>query len=178
MSAGGASPAGAEAVQVYVGIGSNLDDPHAQVRRAIAALSELAEADSFVVSSLYRSAPLISSDAPADQPDYINAVAGLRTRLAPLDLLARLQAVEQAQGRVRDGVRWGPRTLDLDILLYGDEIIAQETLRVPHPGLGERAFVLYPLLEIAPGLCLPDGRRLEALVAACAAAGLEKLEGK
>ena len=113
----------------------------------------------------------------ADQPDYINAVAGFVTRLSPTALLARLQGLEAAQGRVRDGTRWGPRPLDLDILLYGEAEMDTPALRIPHPGLGERAFVLYPLYDIAPGLRLPDGRALAALVAACDAAGLEKLEG-
>ncbi len=162
-------------VQVYVGIGSNLDDPRAQVTRAIAALRGLAMDDSFRVSPLYRS-PALPSEV-ADQPDFINAVAGFVTRLSPAALLARLQALEAAQGRVRDGTRWGPRPLDLDILLYGEAEMDTPALRIPHPGLGERAFVLYPLYDIAPGLRLPDGRALAALVAACDAAGLEKLEG-
>jgi 2-amino-4-hydroxy-6-hydroxymethyldihydropteridine diphosphokinase len=108
------------------------------------------------------------------QPDYINAVAALITRLSPEDLLAKLQAIEQRHGRVREQ-HWGPRTLDLDLLLYGNQVIATPDLIVPHPGMLERNFVLIPLFEIAPKLQLPDNQSLEALAVACPRDGLERL---
>lgn len=123
-------------------------------------------------SSLYRSAPL----GPANQPDYVNAVMAVETALAPLALLDALQALETAFGRVRHGERWGPRTLDLDILLYGSEILATDRLTVPHPGLAEREFVLYPLQEIAPDLNIPGLGPLADLVRRCPRRGLSVIE--
>ena len=125
---------------VYIGLGSNLQNPESQVRRAIQALGELPGSGVQAASSLYRSTPM----GPQDQPEYVNAVVQLATGLSPGELLDRLQRVEQAHERVR-GQHWGPRTLDLDILLYGDEVIATERLQIPHPGLAQRNFVLYPL---------------------------------
>jgi len=158
------------AVRVYIGLGSNLDDPVQQLHRAWAALAQLPQTQRVACSRFYRSAPL----GPQDQPDYVNAVAALDTTLAPAALLDALQAIEAAQGRMRLR-RWGPRTLDLDLLLYGSETLATPRLTVPHPGLAERNFVLYPLAELAPGLVLPDGRALADLLAQCDAAGLEPL---
>jgi 2-amino-4-hydroxy-6-hydroxymethyldihydropteridine diphosphokinase len=123
-------------------------------------------------SSLYRSAPM----GPANQPDYVNAVMAVETALAPLALLDALQALETAFGRVRHGERWGPRTLDLDILLYGSEILATDRLTVPHPGLAEREFVLYPLQEIAPDLNIPGLGPLADLVRRCPRRGLSVIE--
>lgn len=164
------STAGA-GVLAAVGIGSNLADPVTQVRTAIAALAILADTELLAASSLYRNPPM----GPQDQPDFVNAAALLRTRLQPLALLDRLQEVERQQGRVRD-VRWGPRTIDLDLLLYGDQVIDEPRLTTPHPGLHERAFVLYPLAEIAPpGLMVPGRGRVADLVAACSADGLVRL---
>lgn len=159
-------------VRAYIGLGSNLDDPQAQLQRAIEALGTLSESRLTAVSHLYRSTPM----GPADQPDYINAVAMLDTCLSPLELLDALQAIEQAQGRVRGAERWGPRTLDLDLLLYGTQQIDSERLQVPHPGLAERNFVLGPLSELSPELVLPDGRSLRQLLAECNLHGLERLE--
>lgn len=156
-------------VTAYIGLGSNLAEPVLQIRRALAALEQLPESVLRHCSSLYLSPPM----GPADQPDYVNAVAALETTLPPLDLLTRLQRIEQAQGRTRS-VHWGPRTLDLDLLLYGDRIIEDERLRVPHPGLPERAFVLYPLQEIAPDLELPGLGPLAALLANCPMDGLKR----
>ncbi len=153
------SPEPAETI-AFVGIGSNLDDPRAQIRRAIAALAKIPRSALCEVSSLYSSAPV----GPADQPDYLNAVVRLNTRLAPEALLDQLQAIEAAQGRERDGLRWGPRTLDLDLLLYGDQVISSPRLSVPHPEMAKRSFVLYPLAEIAPDLVLPDGTPLRSLL--------------
>ncbi len=160
------------AVRAYIGLGSNLDDPVAQVRRALAALTTLPHSRRVAHSSLYRSRPL----GPSDQPDYINAVAAVETELTPEALLAALQGLESTQGRRRDGQRWGPRTLDLDILLFGDTVMASAELVIPHPGLHEREFVLYPLQEIAPGLRLPDGSTLAQWVARCPDNGLVCLD--
>ncbi|WP_127477964.1 2-amino-4-hydroxy-6-hydroxymethyldihydropteridine diphosphokinase [Sulfurivermis fontis] len=158
------------AVRAYIGLGSNLDNPAEQLRRALTALAGIPDTRLAACSRFYRSAPL----GPQDQPDYVNAVAALDTGLAPEALLDALQAIETAQGRVRLR-RWGPRTLDLDILLYGDTVLATPRLSVPHPGLAERSFVLYPLAELVPDLLLPDGRRLADLLRQCDSAGLEPL---
>jgi 2-amino-4-hydroxy-6-hydroxymethyldihydropteridine diphosphokinase len=152
----------------YVGLGSNLDDPLAQLRRALDALTSLPDTRRVACSSFYWNPPM----GPAGQPDYLNAVAGLLTRLPPALLLAELQRIEAAQGRERDGPRWGPRTLDLDLLLHGRACSSDESLELPHPGIVERPFVLVPLAEVAPGLRLPDGRGVAGLAAACEAAGL------
>ncbi|CAJ1780776.1 2-amino-4-hydroxy-6-hydroxymethyldihydropteridine diphosphokinase [Aeromonas dhakensis] len=154
--------------EVFVAIGSNLADPVGQARRAIAALATLPDSVLVQASSLYSSRPM----GPADQPDYVNAVARLNTRLAPLALLDQLQKIELEQGRVRKDERWGPRTLDLDLLLYGDQVINSERLIVPHYGMQEREFVLLPLAEIAPALVLPCGTPLAQLVARCPRNGL------
>lgn len=136
---------------VYVGIGSNLDDPIAHVRRAFDDLSVLRNTVLIAHSSLYRSEPV----GPAGQPDYINAAASLMTRLNPADLLSALQGIEIAHGRERNGERWGPRTLDLDLLVYGRETADGPRLTLPHPRIAERNFVLLPLEEIAPELQVP-----------------------
>ncbi|MGR8919424.1 MAG: 2-amino-4-hydroxy-6-hydroxymethyldihydropteridine diphosphokinase [Gammaproteobacteria bacterium] len=149
-------------VTAYVGLGSNLDEPAEQLRAALVALRQLPETRLVAESALYGNPPM----GPQDQPDYVNAVAALETGLDARALLAELQAIERARGRVRDGKRWGPRVLDLDLLLYGAEVIAVEGLTVPHPGIAERAFVLVPLAEIAPGLTLPTLGPLDALLAA------------
>ena len=133
-------------VLAFVGIGSNLDDPIARVRAALAALDALPATRIVSRSSLYRTAPV----GFLDQPEFINAVAGLETGLAPRELLSALLAIEQAHGRVRS-VRNAPRTLDLDLLIYGERAICEPGLVVPHPRMHERAFVLAPLAEIAPG---------------------------
>lgn len=139
--------------RAYIGLGSNLDQPARQLCQAIDTLRKTPDLQIISVSSLYRSAPM----GPADQPDYINAVAELTTSLAPLELLDVLQSIENLQGRVRDR-HWGPRTLDLDILLIDGLKLDEPRLILPHPGLFQRNFVLYPLAEIAPDLVLPDGR--------------------
>ena len=152
----------------YIGLGSNLDDPLAQVMRAIDELSALPQTQWVQCSAIYSSKPV-----GPEQPDFINAVALLDTHLAPLVLLDALQAIEQAHQRVRIQ-HWGPRTLDLDILLYGDDIINSERLTVPHYGLKQREFVLYPLAEIAPNLRLPDGSVLSSLLGQVPLNGLQK----
>src|SRR5690554_3569273 len=148
---------------VYIGIGSNLDDPVVQVRQALDELSRLPLTQYVAASRLYRSRPV----GPQDQPDFINAVALLRTRLSPLALLDQLQALEQRHRRVRRQ-HWGPRTLDLDLLLYGNERMQLPRLRIPHPELRSRAFVMLPLAELAPQLLLPDGGEIVALAATLA----------
>lgn len=157
--------------RVYIGIGSNLQDPLAQVQRALVALSLIPESRLVAQSRMYRSEPM----GPQDQPSYINAVAALETNLSALALLRHLQAIEQAQGRIRNGTHWGPRTLDLDMLLFGGESINQSELVVPHPGLHERNFVLYPLYDIGPELVIPGRGPLKTLKLQCAATGLEPL---
>lgn len=160
-------------VRAYVGLGSNLDDPQAQIRQALRELDGLERVRLASVSSLYRSAPM----GPAGQPDYLNAVAALDTRLDADELLLLLQGIEEFHHRVRNGERWGPRTLDLDLLLYGDQCIDRAHLRVPHSGLAERNFVLYPLAEIAPpDLVVPGQGPLEELLARCPDTGLQRLE--
>ncbi|ENM8063064.1 2-amino-4-hydroxy-6-hydroxymethyldihydropteridine diphosphokinase [Vibrio vulnificus] len=147
-------------ITAYIAIGSNLADPVSQAKSAIEALKTLPKSRLLVASQLYSSSPM----GPQDQPDYINAVAAIETELTPLELLDCTQAIELEQGRVRKEERWGPRTLDLDIILYGDEVIDSERLTVPHYGMKEREFVLYPLAEIAPNLTLPDGTELSQLL--------------
>lgn len=159
-------------VRCYIGLGANLTAPMAQLQRAVVALQQLPDSQLVAVSSFYGSKPM----GPQDQPDYVNAVAAIDTRLLPEQLLDALQQIEQQQGRVRKAERWGPRTLDLDILLYGDQVISTERLAVPHYGLREREFVLYPLYEIAPTLSLPDGTVLSSLLAQVPVNGLQKLD--
>lgn len=130
-----------------------MHDPKAQVCSAIAALNVADDIRVESRSSLYSSPPM----GPADQPNYVNAVVEIRTCLESLELLDRLQQIERDHGRVRGDVRWGPRTLDLDILLFDAISVDGDRLRIPHPGLAERAFVIVPLAEIAPELVLPNG---------------------
>ena len=144
----------------YIGIGSNLDQPRAQVARALDELRELPHSRLAGRSSLYASAPL----GYQAQPEFVNAVARVDTDLSPLELLAELQAIETRHGRRRSFAN-APRTLDLDLLLFGEERIAAPELVVPHPRMHERAFVLLPLLEIAPGVDIPG----HGSAAACAA---------
>jgi len=156
--------------RVYIGLGSNLDDPHEQLRSAVNALHQLPETTVTGVSAFYSSESL----SPG-QPRYTNAVAALETDLPPLTLLDRLQAIEAAQGRERKE-RWGPRTLDLDILLYGNQVIDIPRLKVPHYHMQARPFVLYPLAElVAEDFMLADGRALAQLLAECPFVGLERL---
>ena len=156
--------------RIYVGMGSNLAAPEQQLRSALDALTHLPGTTVAGVSAFYQSDSLLPG-----QPRYTNAVAALDSRLAPLELLDALQAIENDQGRERLE-RWGPRTLDLDILLFGDRLIDEPRLKVPHYQMHLRAFVLYPLAELAPAsLTLPDGQTLDDLLAACPFVGLERL---
>jgi 2-amino-4-hydroxy-6-hydroxymethyldihydropteridine diphosphokinase len=156
--------------RIYIGMGSNLADPAEQLRSAVEALGQLPQTSLAGVSAFYQSDSLLPG-----QPRYTNAVAALDSALAPLELLDALQAIENDQGRERLE-RWGPRTLDLDILLFGDRLIDEPRLKVPHYQIQERAFVLYPLAELAPpALHMPDGRTLADMLAACPFVGLERL---
>ena len=157
-------------VTAFVGLGSNLGDPAAQIRRAMQALAAMPETRLVRRSSLYRNPPA----GYLDQPEFVNAVARIETRLAPRDLLERLLAIEHAHGRVREFPN-GPRTLDLDILLYGERIVREPGLTIPHPRMLERAFVLVPLAEIAPEAVVPGGGRVADLVRKVDASGMIKL---
>jgi len=156
--------------RIYIGMGSNLADPAEQLRNAVESLAQLPQTELVGVSAFYQSDSLLPG-----QPRYTNAVAALDSALLPLELLDALQAIENGQGRERLE-RWGPRTLDLDIVLFGDRLIDEPRLKVPHYHMQERAFVLYPLAELAPAdLRLADGRTLKDLLAACPFVGLERL---
>ena len=157
-------------IPAFIGLGSNLGDPAAQIRRALRALAALPETRLVRQSSLYRNPPA----GYLNQPEFINAVARIETRLAPRDLLEELLAIERAHGRVRD-IPNGPRTLDLDILLYGERTVREPGLTIPHPRMLERAFVLLPLAEIAPETVVPGGGRSADLAARLDASGLVKL---
>lgn len=148
-------------VPAYIGVGSNLGDPPARVRLAFEALATLPCTRLIARSRLYRTRPM----GPVEQGDFINAVAGLLTQLPALALLAAIRGIEAAAGRVR-AERWGPRTLDLDLLVYGGERIESPELTVPHPGIAERGFVLAPLADIAPTLDVPGVGRVEKLLRA------------
>jgi len=156
--------------KAFIGLGANLGDPEAQVRRAFAALTELPGTRLLAASSLYRSAPV----GYTVQPDFVNAVAQIETRLGAEALLRELLATEARFGRVRQFPN-APRTLDLDLLLYGDRVIAEPGLVVPHPRMHERAFVLAPLAEIAPDTMIPGKGRAGALLAACVDQKIEKI---
>lgn len=155
----------------YVGLGANLGDTVAALSGALQALAELPTTELLRASGLYRTAPI-----GAQGPDYLNAVAALQTSLAPEDLLAHLQRIELASGRERP-YHHAPRTLDLDLLLYGEACICSSLLTVPHPRMHQRAFVLAPLAEVAPmGLVIPGQGALHTLLAAVAGQRIHKLE--
>ncbi|AFJ03573.1 2-amino-4-hydroxy-6- hydroxymethyldihydropteridine pyrophosphokinase [Methylophaga frappieri] len=158
-------------MRVYIGLGSNLADPEQQIRQALRNLKALPKTQYIAASSLYRSPPM----GPADQPDYLNAVAAVETDLSPLDLLQALQQIEKQHGRERLR-HWGERTLDLDILLYDQRQIQEPLLTIPHPGLTTRAFVVRPLHEIAGDVLIPGHANLGQYVAALADAHCEKLK--
>lgn len=160
------------AATVFVGLGSNMEDSRALVRAGGAALAKLPGTQVTARSALYRSAPV----GQTDQQDFINAVCQLATTLAPESLLQALLDIERAHGRVRQIERGGPRTLDLDLLLYADLRSASAALELPHPRLHERAFVLQPLAELAPELDVPGHGRVRDLLAACRGQRIERLE--
>lgn len=149
-------------MKAYLALGSNLADPLHQVQSALDALAGLPQTSLLAISPFYRTPPY----GPPDQPDYLNAAVLLDTELAPEALLDQTQRIELEQGRVRKDERWGPRTLDLDIMLFGDLTLETPRLTVPHYDMRHRAFMLVPLLSIAPDLVFPDGTPLKTLVAA------------
>lgn len=144
----------------YIAIGSNLASPLEQVNAAVQALGEIPQSRIVAVSSFYRTPPL----GPQDQPDYLNAAVALETALPAETLLDNTQRIELQQGRVRKAERWGPRTLDLDIMLFGHETINTERLTVPHYDMKNRGFMLWPLFEVAPDLIFPDGTSLKSIL--------------
>lgn len=160
-------------MRAFVALGSNLDDPVAQVGAGARDLARLPDTRLVRCSSLYRTAPV----GVADQPDFINAVCEIDTELPAPDLMQSLLDIEHAHGRVRD-IPGGPRTLDLDLLLYGELACHDPGLTLPHPRLHERAFVLYPLHEIAPALVVPGRGRIEDLLPGCRGQAIERLAGR
>jgi 2-amino-4-hydroxy-6-hydroxymethyldihydropteridine diphosphokinase len=157
--------------RAYIGLGGNLDDPAARIQRAFLALNQLHHTKLVLKSSLYRTAPV----GYLDQPDFINAVAAVDTALEPIELLDALLHLELDEGRARS-FKNAPRTLDLDVLMYGDLQLIHDRLLVPHPRMGARAFVLFPLQEIAPNLLIPGMGSVKQLAAACQDQGIERLE--
>jgi 2-amino-4-hydroxy-6-hydroxymethyldihydropteridine diphosphokinase len=155
----------------YVALGSNLGDPVAQLRGALLRLGQLPQTRLVARSQLWRSQPF----GPVAQPDFVNAAAGLLTRLEPAGLLAELQAIERAMGRTAPRVRWGPRLIDLDLVACGTGSLEQPGLSLPHPGVHERNFVLYPLAEFAPALWIAGRGRVSRLAADIGPGGLEPL---
>jgi 2-amino-4-hydroxy-6-hydroxymethyldihydropteridine diphosphokinase len=147
--------------RAYIGLGANLGDREATIRRALELLDRDPDVSVVAVSTLRETEPV----GYADQPRFLNGAAALETVLGPRDLLSRLLSVERALGRTRKGPRWGPRTIDLDLLLHGAEVVDEPGLRVPHPRLAERRFALEPLAELDPGLVLPGARPLATLLA-------------
>lgn len=159
-------------VEVYIGLGSNLQQPLTQVTAAVASLAQLPHTQLLKCSRWYQSKPLVvAGENPDEHPDFVNGAVCLLTRLDAHDLLDQLQAIEHAQGRERKQ-HWGDRTLDLDLLLYGNHIINSERLQVPHPQLHLRNFVLYPLADLNPALTLPTGTSLASLLASNNSDGL------
>jgi len=143
----------------YVGLGSNLQGPVRQIENAFELLVRIPDTRLIKRSSLYRSSPF----GGVEQPDFVNAAAALMTLLSAAELLIELQRIENERGRERGDVQWGPRVLDLDLLVYSNQIIKEYGLIVPHPGIGERNFVLLPLGEVAPGLIIPGLGHIEKL---------------
>jgi 2-amino-4-hydroxy-6-hydroxymethyldihydropteridine diphosphokinase len=158
----------------YVALGSNLSDPRRQVENALEALAALPDARLIARSSLWRSAPL----GPRDQPKFVNAAAGLVTTLSPREFLAALQGIERRLGKSEPAVRWGPRVIDLDLVAFADVRAAEKGLTLPHPGLHQRNFVLYPLSEFAAELFVPGLARVSRLRERVAPAGIERLAGR
>jgi len=158
------------AAEAFVGLGANLENPLLQVTQALTELDAIEHTSVLGASSLYRTAPV----GYADQPDFINAVARLRTSLSPRELLEALHVIENRHAR-RRSIRNAPRTLDLDLLVYGTLVVREEGLIVPHPRMHERAFVLLPLAELAPDLCVPGFAPAAQLAAQVDRSGVEKL---
>ena len=177
MTAGLAPPPAAPSkprwVPAYVALGSNLAEPVRQVERAFAALAALPGTRLMLRSSAYRSRPM----GPVEQPDFVNAAAALLTQLDPVALLRELQALETRLGREVPIVRWGPRLIDLDLLVHGQTRCNEAVLALPHPGIAERDFVLVPLAEISPSLDVPGVGRVDTLLRRLAPSALERIPG-
>jgi 2-amino-4-hydroxy-6-hydroxymethyldihydropteridine diphosphokinase len=158
-------------MRVFIGLGSNLENPLEQIKTAIKDMKAMVDTELVACSSLYKSPPM----GPQDQPDYINAAIELDTTLTAHSLLDELQKIEQQHGRVRKR-HWGERTLDLDILVYGEQVLDDDRLTVPHPGIAERAFVVYPLAELDSSLVIPGLGKVGQLVETCPREGLQQVE--
>ncbi len=168
----------------YIGLGSNLNNPQQQIEKAIEALKLLSEDGQVNCSALYQTSPMIDEveylegfeEKANIQPDYVNAVVSINTFLEPLDLLNAVQRIEHEQGRIRNAKRWIARTLDLDILLIDNMSINHPRLTVPHYGLKQRNFVIYPLADLDVNLVLPDGTTLKELHQSCSSKGISKID--
>lgn len=158
-------------MRVFIGLGSNLENPLEQIKTAIKDMKAMIDTELVACSSLYKSPPM----GPQDQPDYINAAIELETTLTPHSLLDELQKIEQQHGRVRKR-HWGERTLDLDVLVYGEQVLKDDRLTLPHPGIAERAFVVYPLAELDSSLEIPGLGNVAQLLEACPRDGLQQVE--
>lgn len=159
-------------VTTFIGLGSNLSNPEEQVKLGIESLKKLPDSTLVKHSSLYQT-PAVGNSM---QPDFVNAVVQIDTKMIAMQLLDELLRIEREHGRVRDGTRWGPRILDLDILLYDNQQVHLPLLRIPHPGLIERAFALIPLLEIAPDARLPNGEPLAKYLGKLSTKGIKQLQ--
>ncbi len=157
----------------YIALGSNLGEPREQIARGFEHLANLSKTQLIARSSLYGSVPL----GPVEQPDFVNAVAAVLTRLEPLELFRALKRLESELGREQPIVRWGPRLIDLDLLMYADQRIESAELTIPHTGITQRNFVLYPLRDLAPQLLVPGHGRVSQLAARVGGAGLVPLPG-
>lgn len=157
----------------YIGLGSNIDEPQAQIRAALGHIQAHEQISIQQCSHLYASAPM----GPKNQPDYINAVIKITTSLTPIELLDVLQKIEKDHGRNRSGERWGPRTLDLDILLFNNLSMDNDRLTLPHYGMADREFVMVPLFEIEPDMVMQDGKTIAFWVAQCSFENLKRLPG-
>lgn len=155
----------------YIGLGSNMENPQKQLLTALCNIHGHPQISIQQCSHFYASAPM----GPQDQPDYVNSVCKITTSLSPIELLDLLQSIEQSHGRERKGQHWGPRTLDLDILLFNNVSMRNERLILPHYGMAEREFVLVPMFEISPDMIMQDGKSLAAWVANCSLTGLKRL---
>lgn len=160
-----------QVVEAYIGLGSNLSDPRQQVTAALLELNAIPESQLLAASSLYASKPM----GPSDQPDFVNAVAKISTRLSPDELLSELQSIEQMHRRQRNDQRWGPRTLDLDIILFGKLQMDTTRLKIPHYGVAEREFVLIPLQELQADLIIPGKGAIDKLISQLPPYELERL---
>lgn len=154
----------------YIGLGSNLHGPCSQIAKAIACIAALPNSQVLAVSGLYRTPPM----GPQDQPCYVNSMVKVSTQMSPSELLQETQSIEQVMGRTRS-LRWGPRVIDLDIILFGNLVLNIENLRIPHPGLKERNFVSIPLAELSPALILPCGTPIAEIAGSFANTNIDRI---